>query len=298
MRTIVRRNVQAYVLYSGPGSGHDQFARHHFRPCGIGRSAGAEGIHADISRGRAGSSMIRTKSGRPNRRRCRGDRPRRDPCARDIAAIGITNQRETTVVWDRAQRRAASQCHRVAGPPHRGVSATAQGARATKRWSRAQNRPGARCLFLRHQARMDARQCSRCARGARAGRTGIRHGGQLADLEALRRRRARHRRQQRFAHAALQYPRAADWDDELLRLFDVPREVLPRVVPSSGVVGETRRRYSLPRASRSPGIAGDQQAALFGQRCITPGMVKNTYGTGCFMLMHTGGQPVSSRTSC
>lgn len=86
-----------------------------------------------------------------------------------------------------------------------------------------------------------------------------------------------------------------DWDDDLLHLFDIPRSVLPKVVPSSGIVAETEPSVlglTLPIA----GIAGDQQAATFGQACFEPGMAKNTYGTGCFMLMNTGLTPVSSRS--
>ena len=85
-----------------------------------------------------------------------------------------------------------------------------------------------------------------------------------------------------------------DWDDELLAVLNIPRAVLPQVVASSGVVAETAGNLW---AAKIPvaGIAGDQQAALFGQRCVQPGMVKNTYGTGCFMLMHTGREPVRSR---
>jgi glycerol kinase len=84
-----------------------------------------------------------------------------------------------------------------------------------------------------------------------------------------------------------------DWDDKLLGLMSVPRTVLPKVVPSSGVVAEADAGL-LGGAIPLAGIAGDQQAALFGQRCTLPGMVKNTYGTGCFMLMHTGERPVES----
>jgi len=80
-----------------------------------------------------------------------------------------------------------------------------------------------------------------------------------------------------------------EWDDELLRILKIPREILPRVVPSSGVVGETTD--GIPIA----GIAGDQQAALFGQRCVLPGMAKNTYGTGCFLVMNTGDRAVQSQ---
>jgi glycerol kinase len=85
-----------------------------------------------------------------------------------------------------------------------------------------------------------------------------------------------------------------DWDDELLALLNIPRAVLPDVVPSSGVIAETESAL-LGAALPIAGIAGDQQAATFGQACFAPGMAKNTYGTGCFMLMNTGAQPVASR---
>jgi glycerol kinase len=83
-----------------------------------------------------------------------------------------------------------------------------------------------------------------------------------------------------------------EWDKDLLDLFDIPAGILPDVRPSSEVYGETAGLFS----SRIPlaGIAGDQQAALFGQLCVNPGMVKNTYGTGCFMMMNTGDKPIDS----
>jgi len=87
---------------------------------------------------------------------------------------------------------------------------------------------------------------------------------------------------------------AGRWDRELLDLLGVPDPILPQVRPSSGVVAETAAGLFAVRIPIA-GIAGDQQAALFGQRCVTPGTVKNTYGTGCFMLMHTGQRPVPSR---
>src|SRR5439155_23429 len=88
--------------------------------------------------------------------------------------------------------------------------------------------------------------------------------------------------------------RTGDWDDELLKLFGVPRSVLPHVGSSSEVYGETTLF-----GGRVPiaGIAGDQQAALFGQACTQPGMVKNIYGTGCFMLMNTGTKPIASKNN-
>jgi len=83
--------------------------------------------------------------------------------------------------------------------------------------------------------------------------------------------------------------RSNTWDDELLALLDVPREVLPSVHPSSHVFGEARAEW-LGAAIPIGGVAGDQQSALFGQACFKAGLAKNTYGTGCFMLMHTGAQ--------
>lgn len=86
------------------------------------------------------------------------------------------------------------------------------------------------------------------------------------------------------------------WDTELLDLFDIPESLLPDVRPSSEVYGETKTTIF---ASKVPiaGIAGDQQSALFGQRCIKSGMVKNTYGTGCFMVMNTGDKPIKSENN-
>jgi glycerol kinase len=84
------------------------------------------------------------------------------------------------------------------------------------------------------------------------------------------------------------------WDDELLRLFNIPRAVLPKVAPSSGIVGILDAAL-LGEEIPIAGIAGDQQAATFGQACFAPGMAKNTYGTGCFMLMNTGTAAVASK---
>ena len=84
------------------------------------------------------------------------------------------------------------------------------------------------------------------------------------------------------------------WDDELLALLNIPASVLPKVVASSGVVAETDAAlFGSPL--KIAGIAGDQQAGSFGQACHAPGMAKNTYGTGCFMLMNTGAKAVASQ---
>lgn len=86
------------------------------------------------------------------------------------------------------------------------------------------------------------------------------------------------------------------WDEELLKLFDIPANILPKVCDSSSIYGYTKTTIFASKVPIS-GIAGDQQAALFGQMCIEPGMVKNTYGTGCFILMNTGHSPVFSQNN-
>jgi glycerol kinase len=85
------------------------------------------------------------------------------------------------------------------------------------------------------------------------------------------------------------------WDDKLLKLFDIPASMLPQVLPSSGVFGHTNH-VSITGHIPIAGVAGDQQAALFGQRCVTPGSIKNTYGTGGFLLMNTGSTSVTSQS--
>ena len=87
-----------------------------------------------------------------------------------------------------------------------------------------------------------------------------------------------------------------DWDDELLELFSIPKSMLPQVKQSSEVYGHTQSIFYDSKIPIS-GIAGDQQAALFGQMCTKPGMVKNTYGTGCFMLMNIGEKPIVSKNN-
>ena len=86
------------------------------------------------------------------------------------------------------------------------------------------------------------------------------------------------------------------WDDELLELFDIPRSMMPEVKSSSEVYGHTKTTIFAHKVPIS-GVAGDQQAALFGQMCTEPGMIKNTYGTGCFMLMNTGEKPIKSNNN-
>jgi len=212
--------------------------------------------------------------------------------ARDIAAIGITNQRETAVVWDRStgepvcnaivwqDRRTAPMCDALRSAGHEEAIAAKTGLvidayfSGTKVQWILENVPGARERALAGElafGTVDSWLVWKLTGGATHA-TDVTNASRtlLYDI---------HRR---------------TWDDELLELFGVPRSMLPRVGGSSAVVAETTTDLfgaNIPIA----GMAGDQQAALFGQRCTTPGMVKNTYGTGCFMLMHTGRSPMRSR---
>ncbi len=210
--------------------------------------------------------------------------------ASDVAAIGIANQRETTVVWERAtgrpihnaivwqDRRTAAMCDELTRAGHARIVQQKTGLvidayfSATKlRWI-LDHVPGAR---------------GRAARGELAFGT--------VDSWLLWNLCAEHVTDVTNASRTMLYNiRAGDWDDELLALLNIPREVLPTVRPSSGVFGTTKPAHfgaPIPVA----GVAGDQQAALFGQTCFERGLAKNTYGTGCFALMNTGNAPVDSR---
>ncbi len=213
-------------------------------------------------------------------------------CAADIAAIGVANQRETTVLWDRASgrpicnaivwqdRRSAALCDALNAAGHADFVTQRTGLvvdayfSATKLQWVLDHVDGARALA--QQGRLAC------------GTVDSWLVWKLTGGEA-------HVTDPSNASRTLLYDIHADaWSADLLRLFGVPPEMLPRVVPSSGIVGETAGKLF---AARIPiaGIGGDQQAALFGQRCTVPGMVKNTYGTGCFMLMHAGDRPLRSR---
>jgi glycerol kinase len=211
---------------------------------------------------------------------------------RDIAAIGITNQRETTLLWDRQtgqpvgnaivwqDRRTAGYCQSLMEQGHgdliqqkTGLVIDAYFSGSKLRWL-LDNHPGAR---------------QRAERGELA--FGTVDSWLLWQLT----RRQLHITDVTNASRTMLFNLAtADWDDELLQLLDIPRSVLPEVRSSSEVYGETANGM-FDGPIRLAGIAGDQQSALFGQNCITPGMVKNTYGTGCFMLMNIGDTPKPSR---
>jgi glycerol kinase len=211
--------------------------------------------------------------------------------ASDVAAIGITNQRETTVLWDRhtghpvapaivwQSRVSTPICDRLKADGHEALIRSKTGLvvdayfSGTKVTHLLETVPGLRARAERGDilfGTIDTFLIWRLTGGRRyvtdatnASRT------LMFDI---------HRR---------------DWDDELLRILGVPRRMLPEVRPSSEVYGETDPSHfgtPIPIA----GAAGDQQAALFGQACFTPGMAKNTYGTGCFLLMNTGTTPTPS----
>jgi len=209
---------------------------------------------------------------------------------RDVAAIGITNQRETVVVWDRRtgrpvhraivwqDRRTTDLCERLKADGLEDTFRAKTGLVVDPYFS------GTKLRWLFDHVRGLRQRAGQLAfgtidtwlvwklSGGRAHVTDFTNASRtlLFDIHARR------------------------WDDELLRVLQVPDEILPRVVPSSGVAATTDAAVcgaEVPIA----GIAGDQQAALFGQVCFAPGMVKNTYGTGCFILMFTGDTPVASK---
>ncbi|HYV29111.1 MAG TPA: glycerol kinase GlpK [Candidatus Eisenbacteria bacterium] len=212
--------------------------------------------------------------------------------AADLAAIGITNQRETTVVWNRQtghpicnaivwqDRRTANICDRLKAkglaPLIRrktGLVVDAYFSGTKLQWI-LKNVPGARAK-------------------AKAGELafGTVDSWLIWNLTGGK----QHVTDPSNASRTMLFNiRTGEWDDDLLEIFDVPRSMLPEVRTSSEEYGKAA---FVNGAVPISGIAGDQQAALFGQLCTRPGMVKNTYGTGCFMLMNTGAKPIVSKNN-
>ena len=209
----------------------------------------------------------------------------------DVAAIGITNQRETTIVWDRAtgkaicnaivwqDRRTASFCQQLKAQGHENLIQQRTGLLSDAYFS------GSKISWiLEHVA--NARQLAETGRLA-FGTVDTwllwkLTGGRVHVTDATN-----------ASRTMLFNLHSGDWDSDLLDLFRIPRTMLPAVRPSSEVYAEVS---SVPGLNGIPiaGVAGDQQAALFGQRCISPGLSKNTYGTGCFLLQSTGTRAVRS----
>jgi len=211
---------------------------------------------------------------------------------RDVAAIGITNQRETTIVWDREtgepvhnaivwqDRRTADFCERLKADGAGDLIQSKTGLLIDAYFSASKIRwildhvPGARAraaagklafgtvdTWLVWKLTAHERHVTDASNASRT---------MLFDIHAMR------------------------WDEELLRLFEIPASLLPEVRSSSEVYGHVSSSLGLERIAIA-GIAGDQQAALFGQMCLKPGMSKNTYGTGCFLLQNIGATPTRSK---
>jgi len=211
--------------------------------------------------------------------------------ASSIATIGITNQRETTIVWDRAtgqpvypaivwqDRRTAEYCDTLKAAGHEDLIREKTGLLIDAYFSASKVR-----WILDHVEGVRER----------ADRGELAFGTVDSWLVWNLTGGAKHVTDVTNASRTMLYNiNTLDWDEELLALFGIPKSLLPEVRSSSEIYGETSANIL---ATRIPiaGIAGDQQAALFGQLCTQPGMVKNTYGTGCFMLMNVGDKPVRS----
>jgi glycerol kinase len=212
--------------------------------------------------------------------------------ARDVAAIGITNQRETTVVWERKTGRPL--CNAIVWQDRR-TAAACDALKARGLETRVTEKTG--LVLDPYFSGTKLAWILDNVPGARAAAEGGRLAFGTVDSWLVWKLSggAAHVTDVTNASRTLLYDiHAGSWDEELLEIFRVPRAVLPEVRPSSGIAATTAGGAL---AARTPiaGIAGDQQAALFGQRCVAPGMTKNTYGTGCFMLMHTGTTPARSR---
>ncbi len=209
----------------------------------------------------------------------------------DLSAIGITNQRETTIVWDRTtgkpvynaivwqDRRTAGYCDQLKAEGHAdkilektGLVIDAYFSATKVRWI-LDNVKGARQLAEKGQlafGTVDSWLVWNLT------------GGELHITDVSN-----------ASRTMLFKINTLSWDGELLKLMNIPDSILPEVRSSSEVFEETVGHFSSP--VKIAGIAGDQQAALFGQMCIEPGMVKNTYGTGCFMMMNIGTKQIRSK---
>jgi len=211
--------------------------------------------------------------------------------ASDVVACGITNQRETTVVWDRATGEPVApaivwQCRRTADfCTH--LAASAEAGKITATTGLVID-----AYFSASKIRWILDNVPRAGDRARAGE--LLFGNIDTWLIWKLTNGAVHATDPSNASRTMLMNLAAgDWDDEMLGVFGVPRAMLPRIVASSGVAGEIAPEHLGARIPIA-GIAGDQQAALAGQACFRAGLSKNTYGTGCFALLHTGGHaPVS-----
>jgi len=213
--------------------------------------------------------------------------------ATSIAAIGVTNQRETVVLWDR--RTGEPLGHAIVWQDRR-TAARCDELRRRGREAGIRRLTGLVCdpyfSATKLEWLLEHRRGARKA--AAAGRVAF---GTVdswlvwkltgGDVHATDPTNA--------SRTMLLGLRSRRWEPSLLRTFGVPARMLPEVRRSAGDFGRTRGVRGLPDGIAVAGVAGDQQAALFGQGCVRPGQSKNTYGTGCFLLLHTGDRPVASR---
>ena len=223
---------------------------------------------------------------------CRAALRRAGVTARDIAAIGITNQRETTLLWQRRDgrplhraivwqdRRTAGICARLRADGHEAAITAKTGLlldpyfSATKLGFLLDRVPGARAAAAQGELAFGTVDTYLLWRLT---------GGRVHATDATN-----------ASRTLLFDIRRGCWDEELLSLFGVPKSVLPQVLDSSAAFGTTDPGL-FGTAIPICGIAGDQQAALIGQACFKPGMLKSTYGTGCFVVLNTGPTPVASK---
>ena len=207
-----------------------------------------------------------------------------------VRAIGITNQRETVVVWN---RRTGEPIHHAIVWQDRRTEAFCAELRAQGADTFVQQRTGLRidAYFSATKLRWVLDHVDGARAAAERGELAF---GTIDSwlIWQLTEGREHLTDVSNASRTMLLNIHTGDWDDDLLSLFGIPRSLLPAVRPSSGHFGETTLLGgTLPIG----GVAGDQQASLFGQACFRPGLAKNTYGTGCFMLMHTGDQAQTSR---
>ncbi|HWV74856.1 MAG TPA: glycerol kinase GlpK [Pseudosphingobacterium sp.] len=210
----------------------------------------------------------------------------------DIAAIGITNQRETTIVWDRETGR---PIHNAIVWQDRRTASYCDELKAKGYDEKIKEKTG--LLIDSYFSATKIRWILNNVEGAKKKA----EDGELlfgtVDTWLIYNLTDKEKHVTDVTNASrtmLFNINTMQWDEELLALFEIPKSMLPEVKTSSEVYGETAGKILTDRIPIA-GIAGDQQAALFGQLCINPGMVKNTYGTGCFMLMNIGNKPIVSK---
>ncbi len=213
--------------------------------------------------------------------------------AKRIAAIGITNQRETAVLWD---RKTGSSAHRAIVWQDRRTAEKCAALKAAGHEARVREITGL-VLDPYFSGTKIGWLLDEAGLRARAERGELAFGTIDAFLVHRLTGGAEHVTDVTNASRTLLFGlQSLDWDDEMLELLRVPRSLLPRVVGSAEIVGRTRGLGWLPDGIPIAGIAGDQQAALFGQACFGVGDAKCTYGTGAFALANVGPRPVASRS--